>query len=227
MIERISSRIAALVAGVLLTLPTLAQAADPHGEEGAPGAADAAHESPNLFSVDPGLMIWTIVTFLVVLTILRFTAWNPLMNALAEREKSISGAIEDAQRIKSEAETLLAQYETRLDKAKDEAQAILEEARKDGIAVQEDFRARAQKEAEEFKERARKEIELAKDAALQDIWNEAASLSTELATRILGRSLDGSDQERLVRELIEEMKGEMNGDGKARRHGAEPETESV
>ena len=82
-------RASALVAGVLLALPALALAADSHGEE-----AHAAGEAPpSLFSVDPGLMIWTIVTFIVVLVVLRLTAWKPLMEGLEARQKSIAGAM--------------------------------------------------------------------------------------------------------------------------------------
>jgi F-type H+-transporting ATPase subunit b len=193
--------VAASFAGALAAI-----AADPH--EAVSQAADAAHESPPLFSVDPGLMIWTIVTFLVVLVILRMTAWKPLMSALEARQRSIEGAIAEAQRVKSEAEALLAKYEGLLDAAKDESREILEGARRDGARVHEEIRARALKEAEEFKERAHREIGLAKDGAVAEIWDQAATLSTELASRILGRSLDGSDQDRLVRELIRDMRAE-------------------
>ena len=204
---RLKTWVALVVTAVLLALPALA--ADPHGIDNA--AEGAAHESPPLFSVNPGLMIWTVITFAVVLVVLRMTAWGPLMASLAEREKNISGAIDDAKKIKVEAEELFARYQTMIDTSKDEAREILEAARRDGKTVQEEIRARAAQEAEEFKERAHREIELAKDTALQEIWGLAANLSTELATRILGRTMNESDQDRLVRELIEEMRAESGG----------------
>jgi F-type H+-transporting ATPase subunit b len=175
-------------------------------------AEEAAHGSPNLFSVEPGLMIWTIVTFLVVLVVLRFTAWTPLIAALHEREKSIGGAIEDAGRIKSEAEALLAKHETMMDQIRDESRAILDEARQDGVRLQEELRQRAQAEAEEFKSRAKREIELQKDNALREIWGEAAAISTDLAGRVLGRTLDQEDHQRLVRDLLTDMRNEVGED---------------
>jgi F-type H+-transporting ATPase subunit b len=184
-------------------------AADPHAEEGVEAAEHGAHESPNLFSVEPGLMIWTVITFLVVLTILRLTAWGPILSSLAERQRNIEGAIERARQTKNEADALLAKYETMLESARDDAHEILEEARKDGIKVQEEIRARALQEAEEFKARAHREIELATDGALEEIWSQTASISTQLAERILGRTIREADQERLVRELIEEMRTEV------------------
>ncbi len=212
MIDRITRGILPLSAAVLHALPSYAQG---HGEEAAHSVEEvvheAAHETPNLFSVEPGLMVWTTVTFLVVLVVLRLTAWGPLMKSLAERQKSIEGAIEEARRTKTEAEALLAKYETMLESARDEARSILDESRKDGLKVQEEIRVRAQEEADEFKTRARREIDLAKEGALREIWDQAANLSTELAHRILGRSIEGADQDRLVRELIDDMRGELAG----------------
>ncbi len=212
--------VAFLVAG-LCALPAYAE--DAHGDthaatdaahgaaDAAHGAADAAHASPNLFSVDPGLLIWTIITFVVVLLVLRAVAWKPLMSSLAERQRNIEGAIEEAQKAKADAEALLARHESMMNQAKDDARHILDEARQDGKRLQEEIRAAAQKEATDFKERAQKEIELQKDAAVHEIWDLAGNLSTELASRILGRTLDAADQDRLVKELIDEMRREGAG----------------
>jgi len=184
------------------------ETAPPAAGEHAAGEA-ATHASPNLFSVEPGLMIWTMVTFLVVLLILRMTAWKPIMAALHEREKSIEGAIAEAAKIKDEAQTLFAKYQEMLEASKDEARAILDEARKDGMILQEELRNRARQEGEEFKARAHREIELQKDAALKEIWQQTATLSTALASRVLGRTLQPSDQERLMKELLDGMQAEM------------------
>ena len=225
--SRTISGIAALAAGlVLMAGPVVAQTADSHGDGQAAETAhgeevhgEAAHgeetheAAPNLFSVDPGLLIWTIITFVVVLVVLRLTAWGPLMSSLAERQRNIEGAIEAAQSTKAEAEALLARHQSMLEGAKDDARAILDEARKDGMAVRDGIKAAADKEAEEFKDRARREIDAQKDQAVREIWDLAGQLSTELATRILGRTLDASDQERLVRELIDELKAEVGTDG--------------
>ncbi|MAF26585.1 MAG: F0F1 ATP synthase subunit B [Gemmatimonadota bacterium] len=156
-------------------------------------------------------MIWTIVTFVVVLIVLRLTAWNPILSALKEREQSIEGAIADAGRIQSEAEELLATYRTMIDKARDETRAILEEGRKDSLQAQEEIRKAALVEADEFKARARREIELQKDGAVREIWEQAADLSTELASRVIGRSLTGDDHRRLVENLITEMRTDHGG----------------
>ena len=206
---------AMLLAAILWAWPVMT-AAQEHATETEPAPAagehaaqEAAHTSPNLFSVEPGLMIWTMVTFIVVLIILRMTAWKPIMKGLQDRQNSIEGAIAEAARIKTEAEVLFGKYQTMLEQSKDEARAILDEARKDGVILQEELRNRARQEAEEFKARAHREIELQKDAALKEIWEQTATLSTALASRVLGRTLQSSDQERLMKELLDGMQTEM------------------
>jgi F-type H+-transporting ATPase subunit b len=207
---------AMLCAALLWVWPPLS-AAQEHDQSAAPPAAEehaaesASHAPPNLFTVEPGLMIWTMVTFVVVLIILRLTAWKPIMAALREREKNIEGAIAEAARIKEEAGALFAKYQQMLEQSKDEAREILEEARKDGMVLQEELRNRARQEGEEFKSRAHREIELQKEAALKEIWQQTATLSTALASRVLGRTLQQPDQERLVQELLAGMKSEMTG----------------
>jgi len=218
-LRRTIAGVGATLAGWAFALSAAAQEAHEGAhatEEAAHGAAEAAHGSPNLFSVDPGLLIWTIITFVVVLVVLRVVAWKPLMESLAERARNIEGAIEAAKKAKAEADALLARYESTMKSAKDEARAILDEARKDGQKVQEEIREAARREAEEFKERARKEIALQTDAATQEIWALAGTLSTELAGRILGRTVSGADQEKLVKELVDELRREHeSGAGRA------------
>lgn len=189
-----------------------------HGAE-THAAGEEAHTSPNLFTVELGLMVWTIVTFLVVLLILRATAWKPLMAALAEREQKIEGAIAEASRIKNEAEQLFAKYQTMIDRAKDESRSILDEARKDGLALQEDIKNRAKQEAEEFKSRAQREIELQKEAAIKEIWDQTAGLSTLLASKVLGRTLQGADQDRLVKELLVGLQSDVAAESGGGRRG--------
>jgi F-type H+-transporting ATPase subunit b len=196
------------IGGVLASWAFALSAAAQDAAEGGHAAGEAAHGSPNLFSVDPGLLVWTIITFVVVLAVLRVAAWKPLMESLAERARNIEGAIEAAKKAKAEADALLARYETTMKAAHDETRAILDEARRDGRRVQEEIRAAARQEAEELQERARREIELQKDAALQEIWDVAGTISTELAGRILGRTVTAADQEGLVQELVDELRRE-------------------
>jgi len=203
-----------VLATALVTAPALAQHAEPatphsadtHAATGTTDthAADAA--APSIMQVDPGLMIWTVVTFVVVLVVLRFTAWKPLQASLAAREKRIRDAVEGAERARRDSEELLARHQMLLDEAKDEARKIIDEGKADGLRLKHELAAQARTESEEMKARARRDLELATEQAKKELWEHATMLSTELAERIVKRSLGADDQRRLVTEVLEEYR---------------------
>jgi F-type H+-transporting ATPase subunit b len=189
----------AFPAAVLLALPALAQEAETHA------AAEGSH-APSIMNVEPGLMIWTVVTFVLLLVALRFTAWKPLTASLEARERRIRDAVEGAERARKESEALLARHQQLLDQARGEAQKIIEEGKSDGLKLKHEIAAQARAEAEEFKARARRELELATDQAKKELWVLATQLSTELAERIVKRSLGDADHKRIVDEVLDEYR---------------------
>jgi len=196
----------ALVGGLALSGPATAQ----HGEAPAPAAAEhgpeAAAAHPSIMNVDPGLMVWTIVTFVALVVALRFTAWKPLVASLEARERRIREAVEGAERARRDSEALLAQHQHLLEEAKAEAHKIIEEGKADGGRLRDELSAQAHAEAEEFKMRARRELELATDQAKKELFVHATQLSVDLAERILARSLDAPDQRRIIERVVEEYR---------------------
>lgn len=169
-------------------------------------AKSAAGEHPSLMQVNPGLMVWTVVTFVALLVVLRFTAWKPLLASLDARERRIREAVEGAERAREQSEELLAQHRRLLDQAKEEAHKIIDEGKADGLKLRHEIAAQARAEAEEFKARAKRELELATDQARKELWIEATRLSTDLAEKILARSLGDADRKRLVERALEEIR---------------------
>jgi F-type H+-transporting ATPase subunit b len=197
----------AFFAFLLLATPLGAQ----HGAEtGAAEETSAGHAQEEhgggIMDVNPGLMIWTVVTFTLLLVVLRFVAWKPLIGALEAREQRIQEAVEQSERARSEGEELLARHRQQLDAAKSEAHQIIEEGKADAQRIGEQIRQEARAEAEESKGRARKEVELAADQAKKELWEESARLSTLLAERILRRSLNSEDHRQLVDEVLDELR---------------------
>lgn len=186
--------------------PPAAASADPHAAEAGAHAGAPAEHAPSIMQVDPGLMIWTVVTFVVLLVVLRFTAWKPLQASLEARERRIRDAVEGAERARAESEQLLQRHHQMLDAAKDEARHIIEEGKADGLKLKHEITAQARAEAEEFKLRAKREIELAAEQAKHDLWAHATQLSTDLAARILSRSLTEADHRHLVEQVLEEYR---------------------
>ena len=179
-----------------------------HGDAAAHAEGGSA---PNIMNVDPGLMLWTVVTFVLLLVVLRLTAWKPLMGALEAREQRIRGTIEDADRVKGEADELIARYQNMLNEAKSEAQAIIDEGKADALKVKQTIVDETRREAEASKERAKREIALATDEARKQLWAETSKLSTLLAGKILQRNLNEADQQRLIEAFMKDYSKEKIG----------------
>jgi F-type H+-transporting ATPase subunit b len=171
---------------------------------------EAAHGG-GIMDIDPGLMIWTVITFVALLVVLRYTAWKPLIAALEARELRIREAVEQAEHARLEGERLLREHQERLEMATDEAHQIIEEGKADALRVQKEITEKAREEAEEFKVRARREVELAADQAKKELWEETARLSTLLAEKILQRNLNAQDQQRLLNEVLDQFGSTLAG----------------
>src|SRR6188508_2193079 len=122
-----------------------------------------------LVQVDPGLFIWTIVTFLVLLTLLAKFAWGPLLKALESRQESIRASLDDAERARQELARLNAESAQIVAQARVEADAIVSRGRADGDHLREELRQQARTEAGVILKNAERQIELETARALQQI----------------------------------------------------------
>jgi F-type H+-transporting ATPase subunit b len=158
-----------------------------------------------LIQVTPGLMIWTIVCFLVVLFVLKRYAFGPIQTMLDDRRERIRAAIDEADHAREEARNLLEEHKKLIGQAKSEAEDILSEARK----VADSLGARAREETEADRQRrleeTRRQIEQATHQALGQIRDEVGKLSVMAAEKITKKSLTGDDQQRLIDEALAEI----------------------
>ena len=183
-----------------------AHAVAPPGTGGHAAASSHAEEAkPPLLSFDPGLAIWSIVVFVLLLVLLRTFAWKPILQALQHREEFIRDALERAKQDREASERNLKKYAEQLEQARSEAEAIVAEGRRDAEVVRLKLKEEAQGEAEAMLQRAKREIELARTAAVKDIYAIAADLATRTAGKILRREINAQEHERLLAESIEEL----------------------
>ncbi len=153
-----------------------------------------------------GLIIWQAVTFLIVLFLLTKFAWKPIMKALHEREASIENALSAAEQAKLEMQGLKAENEKLLAQARLERDKILREASEAGNSLVETAREKANEEGARMITIAREAIENEKRAAIAEVKNQAASLSIEIAERILRRELsDPKAQQELAKDYVREV----------------------
>lgn len=154
-----------------------------------------------------GLIFWQTITFILVLFLLSKFAWRPIMASLREREQSIESALSMAERAKLEMQALKADNEKLLQEARVERDRILKEAVDNGRALIEDAKNRATAESNRVFAQAKAEIENEKKSALAEVKNVAATVSIEIAERILKHELrDAGAQQALVQEYLKDVK---------------------
>ncbi|MFQ5653470.1 MAG: F0F1 ATP synthase subunit B [Planctomycetota bacterium] len=197
MTGRIRHRSPFLLGAALLMLPALSLfAAAQHGDtEAAP--------KPGLMDPVAPVFVWSIIVFLVVLTILWKTAWGPLLRALDQRVARIRESLEAAQRAREEGARLAADHEKLMARARKEATDIVEEGKRDAHVVKDGIVADARKEAQDIANRAKAEITRAKDNAVHEIHERAVDLSITIAEKLIRRSLSSEDHEDLVKDAID------------------------
>jgi len=158
-----------------------------------------------LVQPDPGLYIWTIVTFLVLLALLAKFAWHPLLQALESRQEQIRKSLDDAARAKQELERLHEESARILKEARGQADSIIVQSRSDAERLREEMKVKARGEAETIVRNAERQIQLETSRALQQIRHEAADLSLMIASKLLQRNLSKEDNERLIEEALSQI----------------------
>jgi F-type H+-transporting ATPase subunit b len=158
-----------------------------------------------LLRPDPGLFIWTILTFLVLVALLAKFAWRPLLEALEARQNSIRKSLDDAQQAKQELERLNAESAQIIARARQEADAIITQSRSDGDRLRAEIRQKARGEAELIVKNAERQIQLETSRALVQIRHEAVELSVMIASKIIQRNLTKEDNERLIDEALRQV----------------------
>ena len=158
-----------------------------------------------LIQVTPGLMIWTIVLFLITLWILKRYAFGPIQKMIDERREQIRQSIEAADQARDESRRLLEEHRQLIAQARGEAEAILAEARRTRESMEHRMREETEAERQRRLEETRKEIAAETTRALEQIRAEVADLSLVAAEKVTRRSLDDAEHRRLIEEAVGEL----------------------
>jgi F-type H+-transporting ATPase subunit b len=158
-----------------------------------------------LIKVIPGLMVWTIVCFAIVVFVLKRFAFGPIQQIIDERRKRIRQSIEEADRAREEARKLLEEHRALIGEARSQAEEILSEARKIADSQRERVRDEAEADRQRRLEETQRQIEQATKSALGEIRREVANLSLLAAEKITRKSLTDADQQRLIDEALAEI----------------------
>jgi F-type H+-transporting ATPase subunit b len=160
-----------------------------------------AASSP-LTKIIPGLMIWTIIFFVIVFVALKKFAFGAIQRMIDERREQIRRSIEEADNARDEARKLLEEHRQLIGQARSDAENILAEARKTRESMERRMREETEAERQRRLEETRKEIAAETARALEQIRNEVADLTLEAASRVVGRALDADRDRDLISEAI-------------------------
>jgi F-type H+-transporting ATPase subunit b len=158
-----------------------------------------------LVAPDPGLYIWAIIVFLVLLVLFNYLAWKPLKATLLAREDSIRKSLDDARQAREELQRLRGESAKMLADARAEADTILQRTREDANRFRDEMKEKAQAEATTIVKNAEKRIEMETSRALQQIRAEAVEFSVAIASKILQRNVSKEDNERLIEETFRQI----------------------
>ena len=165
----------------------------------------------SLTTPELGTIIWTTLIFLLLLVILRAFAWKPIMQAIKAREESIKGSLKSAEEARKEMERLKADNEAIMEEARSERDELLGEARDTRDKLIAEAKNQAKTEADKLIQKARTGIEREKAMAINDIRNQIANLSVDIAEKILGEKLkDSKEQNLLIEKLLDDMELKEN-----------------
>jgi len=158
-----------------------------------------------MLEINPGLIVWTIITFIIVLAILRAKAWKPLLQALTEREEKIRTALQHAENAQAEARRLLEDNKRQLAKAEEESQRIIKQGRELGDRLKTEIVEKANTSSRAMIEQAKDEIRREKDAALIQLRTEVADLAIGVAGKLIDQNLDTAKQRQLADSAIKDL----------------------
>jgi F-type H+-transporting ATPase subunit b len=158
-----------------------------------------------LLDVNPGLMIWTVVTFVILLLILKKVAWKPILSALDKRENDIKEALEQAEKAKDEAKKILDENQANLAKAEEESKKIIEQSRNYAESLKEQMIKDSKEQAKKIVDDASSEIQRKQDAAFNELKAQIAEIAVNAAEKIIRESLDAQKSKQIIDKYLKDV----------------------
>ncbi len=163
-----------------------------------------------LVQVDPGLFIWTILTFLILVSLLTKFAWRPLLEALDRRQNLIKDSLDKADQARVELGRINNEAAKILESARVEADAIVSKGGLAGERLREELKEQAREESSMLVQNAERQIQLETARALQQIRQETVDLSLSIASKVIGRNLSKDDNERLIEDALKQIESKSH-----------------
>ncbi len=158
-----------------------------------------------MLEINPGLILWTIVTFILLALLLGKLAWKPLLKAINDREGSIRTALEKSEQAKDEAQRLLEENKRQLAKAAEDVRRLIKEGEANAERRRLEIEQEAQQHAQRRLKEAEEEIARLKDSAVAKLRGEVADLALAAAGKILGETLDAKKHKKIIDDALQKL----------------------
>ncbi|MFC2103217.1 F0F1 ATP synthase subunit B [Bacteroidota bacterium] len=159
----------------------------------------------SLLDINPGLIVWTILTFVILLIILKKVAWKPILTALENREKEIADSLNRAEEAKADAQKILEENQASLAKAEEESKKVIDQSRVYAENLKEQMLKDSKEQAKKIVEDATVEIDRKKEAAFDELKNQIAEISVTAAEKIMKQNLDADKNKQIVDKYLSEI----------------------
>jgi F-type H+-transporting ATPase subunit b len=159
----------------------------------------------SLIDINPGLIVWTAVTFILLLLILKKVAWKPILSALDERENTIRESLEKAEKAKDEAQRILYENQANLSKAEEESRKIIEQGRTYAEKLKDQLIKESKDQAQKILNEATAEIERKKEESFSELKSQIADLVIQATEKVLGETVDENVQKKIADKYISEI----------------------
>jgi F-type H+-transporting ATPase subunit b len=158
-----------------------------------------------LLDVNPGLMIWTVITFIVLVLLLKKVAWKPILTALEKRENAIKDSLEKAEKANEYAQQILEENKANLVKAEEESRKIIEQSRAYAANLKEQLIKESKEQAKKIIDDASQEIRRQKDAAFEELKLQVAEIAINAAEKIIKENVDVEKNKKIVSKYLDEV----------------------
>lgn len=179
---------------------------EPKDSYSAQAVGGSSSSKPNpLVQLDPGLFIWTIITFLLVLFLLSKFAWKPLLKVLQEREDEIKSSLKDAEVAKTELEKVNLESEKILNNARAEARKIQAESKSVSEKQRDEIIHKAKEEAKKIVVNAESQIKMEKDLAIKQIQEKVIELTFSISEKVIKKNLTSDDNKKIIKDSLKSL----------------------
>jgi F-type H+-transporting ATPase subunit b len=166
-------------------------------------AGESSVAKPGMVQVHGGTLFWAVVTFVLLLLVLKKVAWGPIISALESRETEISEALENAKKARDNTEKASQEYNELINKARSESQQMISESKISAEKIRQDIKENAENEAKNILENAKSQINSEREKAIQEIKSVVVDFSIQAASKVIEKNLDSKDNLKIIDDAIE------------------------